>query len=167
MDEYDDTLRRKPSPVRFERTSDGDIILPGRRFLTKVEGLADNPVVPQEVRNTARLFSRIALVEPLILSGIQTVSVTVRNRDGSELAPNERPRQIRRINTDEGRIIVRLFEQYATGTIGITNLAKQLNAEASLLPMRTAWDGHRRVCVKSYDANCIVAKSSGIKLKPL
>ncbi len=50
------------------------------------------------------------------------------------LAPNERPRQIRRINTDEARIIVRIFEQYATGTIGITKLAKQLNAEGIAPP---------------------------------
>ncbi len=46
----------------------------------------------------------------------------------------DRPRQVRQINPEEARIIVRIFEEYATGTIGITNLAKQFNAEGIIPP---------------------------------
>jgi hypothetical protein len=84
-DEYDDNLQRKPSPVRFDRTPEGAIILPGRWFLTKIEELADNPTVSEELRTTARRFSRTARVQPLILpSEIPTVALNVPAQDGSQ-----------------------------------------------------------------------------------
>ena len=84
VDEYDDNLQRKPSPVRFERTSEGAIVLPGRWFLTKVEEVADSPAVPEELRDTARRFSRTALVDPLVLSPqIPTVALNVSAQDGT------------------------------------------------------------------------------------
>jgi hypothetical protein len=85
VDEYDDNLQRKPSPVRFERTPEGAIVLPGRWFLTRVEELADNPAVSEDLRDTARQFSRTALVQPLILSPeIPTVALQVGAEDGSQ-----------------------------------------------------------------------------------
>ena len=85
VDEYDDNLQRRPSPVRFERTPEGGIVLPGRWFLTRVEELADNPAVPGDLRDTARRFSRTAVMEPLILSPeIPTVALNVRAQDGSQ-----------------------------------------------------------------------------------
>ena len=86
VDEYDDNLQRKPSPVRFERTPEGAIVLPGRWFLSKVEDLADNPTVPDGLRETARQFSRTALVQPLVLSPeIPTVALNVPTQDGSQV----------------------------------------------------------------------------------
>jgi hypothetical protein len=85
VDEYDENLQRKPSPVRFDRTSEGAIVLPGRWFLTKLEELADNPAVPEKLQDTARQFSRTALGEPLILSPeIPTVALNVPAQNGSE-----------------------------------------------------------------------------------
>jgi hypothetical protein len=82
VDEYDDNLQRKPSPVRFDRTSEGAIVLPGRWFLTKVEEVADDPAVPEELRDAARQFSRTALVDPLILSPeTPTVALNVRDQE--------------------------------------------------------------------------------------
>jgi hypothetical protein len=84
VDEYDDNLQPKPSPVRFERTSEGAIVLPGRWFLSKVEDLADDSAISEEVRDAARQFSRTALVGPLILSlETPTVALNVRAQDGS------------------------------------------------------------------------------------
>jgi DNA invertase Pin-like site-specific DNA recombinase len=40
-----------------------------------------------------------------------------------------RPRMLRRINPAESKVVLRLFAQYSTGTIGFVSLAKQLNAE--------------------------------------
>ncbi|HKU53286.1 MAG TPA: hypothetical protein VJQ25_12500 [Nitrospira sp.] len=85
VDEYDDNLQRKPSPVRFDRTPEGAIVLPGRWFLTKIEELADNPTVSEDLRDTARRFSRTALVQSLILpSEIPTVALNVPAQDGSQ-----------------------------------------------------------------------------------
>src|SRR5919106_1430360 len=86
VDEYDDNLQRKPSPVRFDRTSEGAIVLTGRWFLSKVEELADDPAVPEELRDAARQFSRTVLVEPLILSlETPTVALDVRAQDENQI----------------------------------------------------------------------------------
>ena len=86
VDEYDDNLERRPSPVRFERTSEGAIVLPRRWFLSKVEELADDPAIPEELRDAARQFSRTALVDPLILSlETPTVALNVGAQDESQV----------------------------------------------------------------------------------
>lgn len=85
VDEYDDNLQRKPSPVRFERTSEGSIVLPGRWLLTKMEEVADNPAAPEDLRDAARQFSRSALVDQVLLSPeVQTVALKVDNQDGRQ-----------------------------------------------------------------------------------
>jgi hypothetical protein len=83
-DQYDENLRRKPSPVRFDRNSCGEIILPGQWFLAKVEELANNPALGEEQRMAALRFSRVAVVEDLILpADMQTLAIGVPNPDGT------------------------------------------------------------------------------------
>ena len=84
-DGYDETLKRKPSPVRFERTPQGRITLPGRTMLAKLEELADNPAASEAGRAAALKLTRVALpVPPLVLpSQAQTVALAVTDRDGS------------------------------------------------------------------------------------
>jgi hypothetical protein len=84
VDPYDENLQRKPSPVRFDRNSRGEIILPGQWFLNKVEDLADNPALGEEQRMAALWFSRRAMVEDIILSAeMQTLALSVPNADGT------------------------------------------------------------------------------------
>ena len=82
VDPYDENLRRKPSPVQFDRNSRGEIILPGQWFLNKVEDLADNPALGEEQRMAALWFSRSAMVEDIILPAeMQTLGLSVPNAD--------------------------------------------------------------------------------------
>ena len=84
VDPYDENLWRKPSPVRFDRNAYGEIILPGQWFLAKVEELANNPALDEEQRLAALRFSRVAMVEDIILpADIQTLALPVPNADGT------------------------------------------------------------------------------------
>src|SRR5262249_21133311 len=47
---------------------------------------------------------------------------------------------VRRINPTEAAIVRRLFEQYAAGTHGRTDIAKALNAEGVPSPRGQGWD---------------------------
>ena len=83
-DQYDENLRRKPSPVRFDRNSCGEIILPGHWFLAKVEELADNPALGEEQRLAALRFSRVAMVGDIVLPAeMQTLALSVPKADGT------------------------------------------------------------------------------------
>ena len=82
--QYDENLRRKPSPVRFDRNACGELILPGQWFLAKVEELANNPALGEEQRMAALRLSRVAMVEDIILPAeIQTLALSVPNADGT------------------------------------------------------------------------------------
>ena len=84
VDPYDENLRRKPSPVRFDRNSCGEIILPGQWLLTKVEELAHNPALDEEQRVAALRFSRVAMVGDIVLPAeMQTLALSVPNTDGT------------------------------------------------------------------------------------
>ncbi len=84
VDQYDENLRRKPSPVQFDRNSCGEIILPGRWFLTKVEEMASNPTLGEEQRMAALRFTRVAMVEDIILPAeMQTLALSMPNADGT------------------------------------------------------------------------------------
>jgi len=84
VDQYDENLRRKPSPVRFDRNACGELILPGQWFLAKVEELANNPALGEEQRMAALRFSRVAMVRDLVLPAeMQTLALSVPNPDGT------------------------------------------------------------------------------------
>lgn len=84
VDPYDENLRRKPSPVCFDRNACGEIILPGQWLLAKVEELAHNPALGEEQRMAALRFSRVAMVEDILLPAeMQTLALRVPNADGT------------------------------------------------------------------------------------
>ncbi len=84
-DEYDADLRRKPSPIKFERTERGEIILPARWLITKLEALAENPVAPSELQTLALQLSRRAHISDIVLPcEAETVALKVESADGTE-----------------------------------------------------------------------------------
>src|SRR5215467_2116838 len=84
VDQYDENLRRKPSPVRFDRNACGELILPGQWFLAKVEELANNPALGEEQRMAALRLSRVAMVEDIVLPAeMQTLALSVPNPNGT------------------------------------------------------------------------------------
>lgn len=60
-DPYDHELRRKPSPIQFDRTENDQIVFPSRMVLTIIEELASNPVIPEELQRSFLNYSRCAL----------------------------------------------------------------------------------------------------------
>lgn len=82
-DEYDEQLKRKPSPVRFERNADGAIVLPPRWLLSKIEELADNPMLSEDARNAARIASRTVVIPDGVPVPSPTVAIPACNDDGS------------------------------------------------------------------------------------
>ncbi len=83
-DEYDADLRRKPSPVQFERTERGDIVLPSRWLITKLEELADNPAAPAALQPSALDLARRGHVRDMVLPPeMETVALTVAEADGT------------------------------------------------------------------------------------
>jgi hypothetical protein len=84
-DEHDEALQPKASPVRFDRNQQGQIVLPGRALLGKLEELANNPAAPEPVRTAALNLARRALpLGPLVLPPqAETVALTV-DRDGAD-----------------------------------------------------------------------------------
>ena len=91
-DEYDADLRRKPSPIKFERTERGEIILPARWLITKLEALAENPVAPSELQTLALQLSRRAHISDMVLPcEAETVALTVESADGTETVTEALP----------------------------------------------------------------------------
>lgn len=82
-DEYDEQLKRKPSPVRFDRNANGTIVLPPRWLVSKIEDLADNPMLPDEARENARIASRTVRISDGVPVQSPTVAIPLRNDDGS------------------------------------------------------------------------------------
>lgn len=87
VDEYDEELRRKTSPVMFERRPNGDICLPQRWLLTQIEHLADNPLAPEEVQACARMVSLTAVIPGggiIVPHTTDTIALSLSNDDGTE-----------------------------------------------------------------------------------
>ena len=80
---------------------------------------------------------------------------------------NGNPHMIRQINAVESWVILRLFEQYATGTCGFVALANNSTPKESRHLVVIRWAGLRPVSVKFFVGNCIAGCWSGIKPRPL
>jgi hypothetical protein len=85
-DGYDDDLRLKPSPVRFERTAEGEIMLPARWFITKIDALAENPAADAALQTMALQLSRRAECPDVMVLPFEmpTVALLVNNADGTQ-----------------------------------------------------------------------------------
>jgi hypothetical protein len=80
-DEYDDHLQPKPSPIKFARTSSGQVVVPARWIMTKLEELAQNPSAPEDKRARALTISRRGITDDTVLPlEAQTVAIQVRDR---------------------------------------------------------------------------------------
>ncbi|MDO8475035.1 MAG: hypothetical protein Q7W02_02365 [Candidatus Rokubacteria bacterium] len=71
------TLQRKRSPVTFGRTPQGEIIVPARWLLAKLEDLASNPSAPRDVRSLALALSRAKRDDIVLPAEAETVAVAV------------------------------------------------------------------------------------------
>jgi len=84
-DEYDDELRRKPFPIQFDRTAQGEVILPARWLITQLERLAENPAAATALQTMALQLSRRADIRDMVMPReMTTVAITVNNADGTQ-----------------------------------------------------------------------------------
>lgn len=83
-DEYTADLRRKPSPILFERTDSDQIIIPGRMLLAMLEDLAENPEASEELATRALNLSRRSAPIPDQVLPLETgtVALEVKQLDG-------------------------------------------------------------------------------------
>ena len=56
---YSDALERATPPLRFSRSPDGMILIPGRWFLTVLEAIRDDDSRPEKERALARVARNI------------------------------------------------------------------------------------------------------------
>lgn len=84
-DEKDAAGRWKPSPVRFDRTPEDEVILPAHWLRDRLAELAENPRASEQVRTWARTMSRCGTMEPIVAPAMhETAAVTIRDNDGTE-----------------------------------------------------------------------------------
>lgn len=82
---YDPDLRPKSSPIRFDRTEEDRIIVPGRWLGAKLEELANNSAAPEGMRSLALNISRQSRIRDIELPReAETIAVTVVNQDGTK-----------------------------------------------------------------------------------
>jgi hypothetical protein len=83
-EEYGPDLQRRPSPIMFDSTDAGQIILPARALLAKLEAVANNRAASPPTRALALNLSRRAIARDLVLpSEVETVALEVTERDGT------------------------------------------------------------------------------------
>jgi len=81
-DEYDSDLRRrKTSPIMFDRTAAGEVIVPMRSLLARFEALATNRTAPESTRQLALTLARRSQLDDLVFpADVITLALTVTDR---------------------------------------------------------------------------------------
>ncbi len=84
-DQYGPELQRKSPPIQFERTEQGEIIIPFRSVLGKVEELVSNPAASEALQAFALDMSRRAESRPDIVlpASVETVALKIEEEDGT------------------------------------------------------------------------------------
>lgn len=86
---YTEDLQRKPPPILFDRTAEGEIVVPGRWWQSNFERLGEDTEAPAEVRQRAALLARHArFSDALLHADVETIAILAPDEKG-ELAPHE------------------------------------------------------------------------------
>lgn len=86
---YTEDLQRKSPPILFDRTAEGQVILPGRWWQRNFERLSEDAQAPADVRQRAALLARRARFSDAILpADVETIAILASD-DKGELVPHE------------------------------------------------------------------------------
>ncbi|MBI2073132.1 MAG: hypothetical protein HYT81_08895 [Gemmatimonadetes bacterium] len=86
---YTEDLQRKTPPILFDRTAEGQVILPGRWWQGNFERLSEDPQAPADVRqHAARLARHARFSDALLPASVETIAILAPDERG-ELAPHE------------------------------------------------------------------------------
>jgi hypothetical protein len=83
---YTEDLQPKTPPIRFDRTSGGEIILPGRGWQRTFERISEDETAPPEIRHIAGLAARhVQATDARLPPDTETIAI---------LAPDDQGRMI-------------------------------------------------------------------------
>lgn len=86
---YTDDLQRKTSPILFDRTAEGEVILPGRWWQLAFERLSEDEQAPADVRQRAAVVARQARFSDAVLpADVETIAILAPDENG-QLVPHE------------------------------------------------------------------------------
>ena len=86
---YTEDLQRKSPPILFDRTAEGEVILPGRWWQLNFERLSEDRDAPADVRRRAALLARHArFSDALLPADMETIAILAPDEKG-ELVPHE------------------------------------------------------------------------------
>lgn len=86
---YTEDLQRKTPPIRFDRTAEGEIIIPGRWWHLNFERLGEDASAPPDVRQQAARMARHArFSDALLPASLETIAIVVPDEKG-EMVPHE------------------------------------------------------------------------------
>lgn len=86
---YTEDLQRKVPPILFDRTPEGEVILPGRWWQLNFERLGEDAQTPADVRHRAALMARRARFSDAVLAAdIETIAILAPDEKG-KLVPHE------------------------------------------------------------------------------
>lgn len=86
---YTEELQRKTPPILFDRTAEGEVIIPGRWWQRNFERLSEDPEAPPDVRQRAAVLARQARFSDAVLpADMETIAILAPNEQG-ELVPHE------------------------------------------------------------------------------
>jgi len=81
---FTENLEPKSPPIRFDRTSEGQIIIPGRWWADLLERLSMADEFPPDVRHDAALASRMLNFEDILLpANTDTIDILAPDSDGN------------------------------------------------------------------------------------
>jgi hypothetical protein len=86
---YTEELERKTPPILFDRTAEGEVIIPGRWWQRNFERLGEDPQTPGDIRKRAALLARYARFSDAVLpASLETIAILAPD-DKGELVPHE------------------------------------------------------------------------------
>jgi len=95
---FTEGLDKKTPPIMFDRTADGQIILPGRRWQLTFEKLSADASAPDEVRAGASTMARLAqFADALLPADTDTVGLNTYDDDGTPLSTEALPPETRAV----------------------------------------------------------------------
>jgi len=89
---YSEELRRKRPPIMFDRTPEGQIIIPGRWWQAMFEALAETEAAPDETRRLSAVAARHVFVRNALLPPeTDTIAMSVPDEDGAHVTHEALP----------------------------------------------------------------------------
>lgn len=100
---YTEDLQRRTPPILFDRTSEGQVIIPGRWWQSSFERFSEDPAAPADVRRQAARIARHGRFSDAVLpADVETIAILVPDEKGEPVPHEALPPGTRAIILVEG-----------------------------------------------------------------